>query len=105
MKFKMNELEWEIVEATQEEVKSNFNDKNPDSIYFGCTQLSSQKILLNKEASKEKQRITLYHELMHCYLYCYICDGFQFDEEAICEISAKSHNMIHKIAEEYFKEK
>ncbi|MBO7527180.1 MAG: hypothetical protein J6T74_04685 [Clostridia bacterium] len=103
MKFKMNELEWEIKEATADEVKSNFKSASEESIYFGCTQLSTQTIILNKEASKEKQRQTLYHELMHCYIYCYICDGLNFDEEGICELSAKSHNMIHEIAERYFK--
>lgn len=99
----MNELEWEIKEASADEVKSNFKSASEESIYFGCTQLSTQTILLNKEVSKEKQRQTLYHELMHCYIYCYICDGLNFDEEGICELSAKSHNMIHDIVERYFK--
>ena len=99
----MNELEWEIKEASADEVKSNFPEAKPESIYFGCTQLSTQTILLNNEVSKEKQRQTLYHELMHCYIYCYICDGLNFDEEGICELSAKSHRMIHEITERYFK--
>ena len=102
MKFKMNELEWSIKDATADEVKAVFNDKNEESYYYGSTTMSTQEILINKEATKEKQRETLYHELMHCYIYCYLCDGLQFDEEALCNISAKSHNMIHKICEDYF---
>lgn len=104
MKFKMNELEWEIKEVSAEEVKSNFNDDNKDSVYFGCTQLSTQMIFLNNEASLEKKKNTLYHELMHCYLYCYLSDeiGFANLEEGICDISANSHNMIHRIVEDYF---
>ena len=102
MIFKMNELEFTIKNASAEEVKTVFNDKNEDSYYYGSTTLSKQEILINNEVSIEKQRETLYHELMHCYIYCYLCDGLQFDEEGICNISAKSHNIIHKIVEDYF---
>ncbi len=103
MKFKMNELEFEIKYATADEVKAVFNDKSEESYYYGSTTMSTQEILINKEVSLEKQKETLYHELMHCYIYCYLCDGIQFDEEGICNISAKSHNKIHKIAEDFFK--
>lgn len=101
MKFKMNDLEWTIEYATYEKIKKGFNDTNPNSIYFGSTILSEQRVLISKECSLEKQRQTLYHELMHCYIYCYIMDGLSFDEEGICNISAKSHNMIHKIVESF----
>lgn len=102
MKFKMNDLEWTIKNASADEVKAVFNDKNEDSYYYGSTTLSKQEILINNEVSKEKQIETLYHELMHCYIFCYLCDGLQFDEEGICNISAKSHNIIHEIVERYF---
>ena len=105
MKFKMNNLEFTIKYATADEVKSVFNDKNEDSYYYGSTTLSKQEILINKEVSKEKQIETLYHELMHCYIFCYLCNGLQFDEEGLCDISAKSHNMIHSIVERFLKEK
>ena len=94
MKFKMNYLEWTIRYATANEVKAVFNDKNEDSYYYGSTTLSKQEILINNEVSLEKQKETLYHELMHCYIYCYLCDGIQFDEEGICNISAKRYVMI-----------
>lgn len=103
MKFKMNELEFTIKNASADEVKKVFNDKNEESYYYGSTTLSKQEILINNEVSIEKQKETLYHELMHCYIYCYLCDGLHFDEEGICNISAKSHNIIHKIVENYFK--
>lgn len=102
MFFEMNGYNWEIKYATAEEVKKEFNDNNPDSYYFGITTMSKQQILINNEVSIEKQKETLYHELMHCYINCYILDGLQFDEEGLCNISAKSHNMIHKIAEDFF---
>lgn len=106
MNFKMNELEWTIKYASAEEVKAMFTDDNPDSYYFGCMTRSTQEILINKDVPKDKQRQTLYHELMHCYIYCYLSDemGINDLEEGICDISAKSHNMIHKIADDFFKE-
>ena len=105
MKFKKNDLEFTIRYATADEVKPVFNDKNEDSYYYGSTTLSKQEILINNEVSKEKQIETLYHELMHCYIFCYLCDGLQFDEEGLCNISAKSHNIIHNIVERFLKEK
>ena len=104
MKFIMNELEWNVRYASADEVKAVFNDKNEDSYYYGSTTLSKQEILINRESTKEKQKETLCHELMHCYIFCYLCDGIQFDEEGVCNISAKSHNIIHKIAEDFFNE-
>lgn len=98
----MNNLVWTIKYATANDVKRVFNDKNEESYYYGCTTMSSQEILINKEVSLEKQRETLYHELMHCYIYSFLCDGLQFDEEGLCNISAKSHNMIHTICEDFF---
>ena len=46
------------------------------------------------------------HELMHCYIDCYV--SFQavvYNEEILCHISANSHDIIHKIVEDYFKAK
>ena len=65
MKFKMNNYNWTIKYATADEIKAVFNDKNDDSYYFGLTRLSKQEILINKEATREKQIEALYHELMH----------------------------------------
>ena len=104
MKFKMNDLEFTIKYASADEVKAVFNDKNENSYYYGSTTLSKQEILINNEISKEKQIETLYHELMHCYIFSYLCDGLQIDEEGLCDISAKRHNMIHKIVKDYFKD-
>lgn len=103
MKFKMNDLEFEIKYASANEVKAVFNDESPESYYYGATTLSEQRILINREVSKEKQRETVYHELMHCFIYCYLMEGMQFDEEGLCNISSKSHNIIHNIAEKFIK--
>lgn len=102
MTCKINNLIFTIKNATASEVKKGFNDNNPDSYYFGSTTVSTQTILINEEATIEKQKETLYHELMHCYIIAYLYDGMQFDEEALCNISAKSHDMIHEIVKQYF---
>ena len=104
MKFKINDREWIIKEVEQDEFRNIHNDFSGDGCYYGTTFPSIQEIWLYKDITKEMKKKTLYHELMHCYIYCYLCDGLQFDEEGICNISAKSHNMIHKIVKEYFNE-
>lgn len=100
MKFQMNNLKWII-----KSVKSEIINTNENEYLFGITLLDKQLILINNEVSIERQKQTLYHELMHCYLYCYTDNREQFSEEDICNISAKSHDIIHKIVEKYFKEK
>jgi hypothetical protein len=40
---------------------------------------------------------------MHCYIGCYLYEFKSFDEENVCNISANSHDIIHKIVEDYFK--
>ena len=103
MKFQMNNYNWLIKLASSDEVKEAFNNKDEDSYYYGVTTFSKQEILINKNATEEKQKETLYHELMHAYLYCYIGDNLtKFNEEDLCCISAKSHRIIHKIAKDFF---
>lgn len=104
MIFEMNNLKWTIKKATAEEIKKDFNDDSKESYYFGSITKSTQTISINKEVSIEKQKQALYHELMHCYLYCYIAEDIgNIDEETFCNISAKSHDIIHEIVERYFK--
>ena len=52
---------------------------------------------------KEQKRQTLLHELMHCYVWSYVCGFNNISEEALCDISANSHDIIHEIVENYFK--
>lgn len=102
MQFKMNDLIWTIKYATESEVRERIGDKNTESYYYGCATLSMQEILINKDVSVERQRKTLYHELMHAYIASYMFEGLSFDEEALCDVSAKSHDMINRIASAFF---
>lgn len=110
MKFKMNNREWEIIELSQEEIRKHIEeykyDGNPEEKgkYFGQTYYDEQKIYLDKDLHKEQKRQTLMHELMHCYIGSYLATNNNgYTEEYLCDISANSHDIIHKIVEDYFK--
>ena len=111
MKFKMNNREWEIRELSQEEIRQHIEDYKYDGKpikvgkYFGQTYFDEQIIYIDKDLHIEQKKQTLLHELMHCYIGCYLYEFKSFDEENVCNISANSHNIIHKIVEDYFKEK
>ena len=72
MKFKMNDREWIIKEVEQNELCSAHNDFSGDGCYYGITFPSIQEIWLYKDIKKETKKKTLYHELMHCYLFTYV---------------------------------
>lgn len=109
MKFKMNDRNWEIKELSQEEIRQHFidykYDGNPSEVgkYYGQTYFDEQIIYIDKDLHIEQKRQTLMHELMHCYIGCYLYEFKSFDEENVCNISANSHDIIHKIVENYFK--
>lgn len=109
MKFKMNNREWYIEEVEQQEIRQLI--KEYDGVvedygkYFGSTQSAIQKIFIDKDLALEQKRQTLMHELLHCYIICYLFSIKDYNEEDLCNISANSHDIIHKIVEDYFKEK
>lgn len=104
MKFKMNNRTWEIKEVDAKWILDLLNEESPGSTYcFGATKYNLQTIFLNKEMPNETKKQTLYHELMHCYIWNYLSNQFEYNEEQLCDISANSHDIIHKIVEDYFK--
>ena len=106
MKFQMNNNEWEIKEITKQYLVDRYNSEHEQKCYyaFGLTDYAQHIIYLNEEMCKEQKKKTLKHELMHCYLWEYgVCDFNEFSEEDLCNFSASSHDIIHKIVEEYFK--
>lgn len=105
MKFVINNREWKIKEVNQEDLCKELNDFNGEGNYYGLTIPNIQEIWLWKDVKKEQKRKTLYHELMHCYLFSYVSfNNIDFSIDDFCDISANSHDVIHKIAEDYFKE-
>lgn len=108
MTFEMNNRKWEIIEKSQKEMKQSVKehgDAPDDGRYFGLTYMDDQKIFIDKDICQEQKKQTLMHELMHCYIQCYVSNTISnFDEEMVCNISSNSHDIIHKIVEDYFKE-
>ncbi len=102
MKFRMNDNEWEIKEISNAEMNDMFGENGYTD---GVTNYTHHMIYINNDILDKKR--TLYHELMHCFLYEYghnqnADKSFSYDD--VCEVSACSHDMIHEIVEEYFKE-
>lgn len=111
MEFEMNNRNWKIIELSQEDIREKFKkykyDGEPqEGRYFGLTYTDSQVIYIDKDLHIQQKRQTLLHELMHCYIDCYLFNSRKgYDEEDVCNISSNSHQIIHKIVEKYFKEK
>lgn len=105
MKFKINNREWEIKEVNQEKLCQAHNDTSGEGSYYGTTFPNIQEIWIWKDIPLEQKRKTLYHELMHCYIFSFISfNDIPFTIDDFCDISANSHDIIHEIVEEYFKE-
>lgn len=108
MKFKINNREWEIKELSQEEIRQHmieykYSGKPQLGKYYGQTYFDEEKIYIDKDLSKGQKRQTLLHELMHCYIGCYLFQNNKdYTEEELCNISASSHDIIHEILDKYF---
>ena len=105
-KFSMNNRNWEIIELSQEDMRktlTKYGDKPDGGRYFGLTYLGNRKSYIDKDLCLDQKKQTLKHELMHCYIGCYLFnDERSYTEEDVCNLSANSHDIIHKIVEGYF---
>lgn len=101
MKFEMNGRTYIIKEVSQEEMQKQQGDL--EGTYFGLTIPSKQEIWLWEELKSEQKRQTLLHELFHCYTVNYFTfNPLEINEDTWADISANSHDIIHKIVEDYF---
>ena len=105
MGFKINNRHWQIKEMPSDWMLEQLKKESPESTYcFGITKYSQQIIYINEELCDEVKKQTLFHELMHCYLWSYAYNFERMSEEAMCDISANSHDIIHQIVKDYFEE-
>lgn len=103
MKFKMNNVTYTIKEVSQKEFWDYQVDEK-DGYYYGQSHFQTQEVWIDKDLSIEKKRKALYHELMHIYIREYLTSqNISSNEEVLCDISANSHDIIHKIVEDYMK--
>lgn len=102
----MNNREWEIKEISQEMFEPSNNEAEQGDC-FGLCDYEQQIIYLWQDLHQQQKRATLMHELMHCYIGCYFSfeDIGNYPEDVLCNIAANSHDIIHQIVEDYFKEK
>lgn len=106
MTFEMNNHTWQIKEITNAEMNVIEDSDGKQTFCHGTTDYQSLIIYLNKDAKNIKT--TLYHELMHCFMYEYGYNQKEdkiFNYDDVCEVSACSHDIIHKIVKDYFKNK
>jgi Zn-dependent peptidase ImmA (M78 family) len=103
--FEMNGRKWKIEEVPQDMFEAT-EPLQKGEYCFGTCCYESQTIYLWKDLHPEQKRATLMHELLHCYIGCYLSfeDLGNFPEDVVCNICANSHDIIHKIVEDYFKE-
>lgn len=114
MKYEINNVEWEIKEISQKEIKQiqnkrraneeeNINDIN--NRYYGITYNDDCIIYLDKDIKQDRKRKTLLHELTHCYIASYIThEDKSYDEEMVADIVSNSYDIITKIMNKYFNE-
>lgn len=113
MKFKMNNMNWEIKELSQKDIKDIVNkrkaneEENVNSIdtrYYGITYHDELVIYLDKDLHIDRKRKTLAHELAHCYISSFVThQEKQYDEEMLADIISNSIDIINEIVEQYFK--
>lgn len=111
MEITINGFKYKIVEISQENIreileesyKKNMDEEPRLARYMGITISAIGMIYLDKDVPQDRKRQVLMHELMHAYVDCYITSTDSFNLEALCDISANSHDIIHKITEDYFK--
>lgn len=102
MRFEINNEKWKIKEISNAEMIELIGDN--EAFTQGVTEYKSNVIYINKETPNKRR--TLYHELTHLFMYEYGHNQFEdkkFNNEDVCEICANSHDIIHKIVEDYFK--
>lgn len=98
----MNDITYTIKEVEQKEFW-NYQVDEEDGYYHGQSHFQTQEVWIDKDLSAEKKRKTLYHELVHVYIREFLTTrDISPNEEVLCDISANSHDIIHKIVEDYF---
>ena len=107
-KFKMNNQDWKIIEDSQENIQRMLASRGTvieaGNKWYGLTMADSNLIILDKDLVADRKRLTLIHELTHCYIISYIAHiDKPYCEEEVCDIVSNSLDIIFAIVTKYFK--
>ena len=95
MKFTVNGMKWSM----------KFTDKDLDEqredMYMGLTKFIDQEILIRKGMSRRLTRMTVIHELCHCFLFSYGITTGAYDEEQLCKFVAANIDQIIDLTDEF----
>lgn len=107
MKFKINNMTWEIVMKTKEELLEKYESEREQKAYYvyGYTAYPSHEIWINQDMCFEQQIRTLKHELTHCFIWSYgMYNVENYNEEFICDLVSASNDFINEVVEKYIKQ-
>lgn len=103
MKFKIDNVKWEIVECDTKELSNRFQGEEHEFLYGFCS-YTENKIYLNNTLCLDRKKNTLIHELTHCWTMSHGWGfGNPLDREDVCNIVACSNYFINDIVGKYFK--
>ena len=106
-KFKCNEMNYEIIESSLEELREDYirehpNSKKEEVFLYGRTDYTKHIIKINKDLNEEEKIRTLKHELCHCWMWNTAnSNQEEYNEEHICEIVACSNDFINEVISKY----
>lgn len=100
MKFKINGMEWKIIEAPRNDVMLMLDG----TIRAGICYKDLCEIYLYEGLKKDVKKRVLFHELGHAFYSSYGFDNVEkFNEETICNFIMCYAEEITRIGQAYFK--
>lgn len=101
MKFKVNDIEYEIVEVDKHDDNLKMDD---DDYHWGVCSYIQRKIFLRKDLSFTNKKQTLIHEVTHAFIEAYGFMQVRLNDEIVCDFVASYLYKILEIVNLYFVE-
>jgi len=100
--MKIYNQDWQIIYATNEEIKKIYNDKSEYKEFWGLCSGIDNKIYINNAMSIQRTRKTLIHEIAHAITEEVGLKPFinKKDGEKIVEFMAAHYDEIGKVLKE-----
>ena len=101
MKFTVNNLDWEMNFEDGDKVHLNQDNET----ILGLTEYIDQKISIRNGLSQRLTRLTVIHELCHCFLFSFGFCADSYDEEAVCNLFGSHADAILSLTDKFLKER